>query len=245
MLGLDQDPEAIAFATSSLLPALSRTSDSFGAENPSLVLIRANFTHIDSAARDQHWAPVSGILFDLGVSSHHLDTPSRGFSFRTEGPLDMRMDPDLPHSAATLVNQLPESDLARLLADFGEIPTARPLARKITGARPVTTTTRLAGIAGKWSRQTFQALRIAVNDELGALASALPAARDLLEPGGRLVVISFHSLEDRLVKNLFSDWSSRGLGTILTARPVTPTSEEVKDNPRSKSAKLRAFQKLL
>ena len=236
VLGLDQDPTALATCATqeALQPALA---------SGSLLLARTNFIRLATIAKQHAWLPVDGILADLGLSSVQLDTPIRGFSFQTLGPLDMRMDPDLSITAATLVNDLPKKQLAGLLADFGEIPTAATLANQIIAARPITTTSALAAICGKWSRTVFQALRIAVNDELGSLSALLDQSLDLLAPLGRLVIISFHSLEDRAVKRHFSSWATAGLGEILTPKPVTADFAEVTANPRSKSAKLRAFMK--
>ena len=213
VLGIDQDPEAL-----SACPELE-----------GLIKVHSNFIHLTEVAEEYNWFPVSGILFDLGVSSHQIDTPQRGFSFQADGSLDMRMDPSLPITAATLVNRLSVNELSKIFKDFGEIPVSKTLAQKVIAARPLATTSQLAEIAGKWSRQAFQAIRIAVNDELGAIQSALPQAYDLLEPGGRLVVISFHSLEDCLVKNFFKSVA----GEILTPKPILG----------EKGAKLRAFSK--
>ncbi len=213
VLGLDQDPEA-----------LQACPDLVG-----LTKVQANFTHLAEIVAKYHWQPVLGILLDLGVSEHQISAPGRGFSFQAPGPLDMRMDPSLLNTAATLVNRLSVNQLTGLLRDFGEIPVAKPLATKIIAARPLTTTDQLANITGKWSRQAFQALRIAVNDELGALQTVLPQAQEILAPGGRLVVISFHSLEDRIVKHALINMPS------LTPKPVTG----------EKSAKLRAYVKTI
>ncbi len=212
VLGLDQDPEA-----------LTACPDLTG-----LTKVQSNFIHLAEVVKAYNWQPVMGILLDLGVSEHQINTPSRGFSFQTSGSLDMRMDPTLINTAATLINQLTVDQLAKILRDFGEIPAAKPLAAKIVSARPLTTTDQLANITGqKWSRQAFQALRIAINDELGALETVLPQVREILAPGGRLVIISFHSLEDRIVKRYFKDWQS------LTPKPITG----------EKSSKLRAYVK--
>lgn len=209
VLGLDQDPEALQAC-----PDLDH-----------LTKVLSNFTHLTEVANQHGFSPVSGVLIDLGVSQHQVATGSRGFSFQIDGPLDMRMDPSLPVTAATLVNQLSVDQLTGLFKDFGEIPVAKSLAEKIIAMRPFQTTLQLAKITGKWSQQAFQALRIAVNDELGALESVLPQAYDLLEPEGRLVVISFHSLEDRIVKHHFSK------------------NNLVKYLEGSKNAKLRAYVK--
>lgn len=247
VLGIDQDPEALAAAAALLssqfsLPALPL--DKF--VTPSLVLTQNNFFRMTEIVDHFSWRPVSGIILDLGVSSHQLDTPSRGFSYRFEAPLDMRMDPELTVTAADLVNTLSLPDLAWTLRLYGEVGSAKSLAAKIISARPIRTTSDLvrALVASPHQiRLVFQALRIAVNDELGALKSVLPQALELLEPAGRLVVISFHSLEDRLVKDQFNTWAKQNLVDILTPTPVRPGPDELHSNPRSKSAKLRAIYK--
>jgi len=211
VLGLDQDPEA-----------LQACPDLDG-----LTKVQANFIHLAEVVQTHNWQPVQGVLLDLGVSEHQINIPGRGFSFQLPGPLDMRMDPALPNTAGTLVNQLSANQLTSLFKDYGEIPVAKLLAAKIIAARPLTTTDQLASITGKWSRQAFQALRITVNDELGALAAVLPQAKEILAPEGRLVVISFHSLEDRLVKQTLKDMAT------LTPKPVIG----------EKGAKLRAYVK--
>lgn len=211
VLGLDQDPEAI-----------QACPDLVG-----LTKVQSNFIHLAEVAAAHHWQPASGILLDLGVSEHQISTPSRGFSFQESGPLDMRMDPSLPNTAATLVNQLSVNQLAGLFKNYGEIPVAKTLAAKVIAVRPLTTTNQLADISGKWSRQAFQALRIAVNDELGALEQVLSQAREILAPEGRLVIISFHSLEDRIVKHTLKNMQS------LTPKPIKG----------EKGAKLRAYVK--
>jgi len=227
VLGLDQDPDAISQNIS----------------NPNLVCELTNFTKLSEAVNKHHWQPLKGVLFDFGVSSHQLDTAIRGFSFQAEGPLDMRMGPSAQFTAETLVNQLSVDQLSNIFVDFGEIPAAKTLAAKIVSARPITTTIELAKIVGpKWTRQVFQSLRIAVNDELSAIREGLQQAADTLENGGRIVAISFHSLEDRIVKNFFKDLQVSGRGEILTPHPVIADDEEIKNNPRSKSAKLRCIK---
>ncbi len=229
VLGLDQDADAIAATP----------------DHPQLTKVKANFIHLAECAKEQGWIPASGVLFDLGIASHHIDDASRGFSFQREGPLDMRMDRDLPNTAATLVNSLSEKDLGRILFQFGELINANQLSRKIVAARPVITTCQLAKVVGNPDsvRRVFQALRIAVNDELGAITAALPQAFGVLRPGGRIVVISFHSLEDRIIKDQFNNWQNTGLGEVLTVSPVIASVAEVSRNSRSASAKLRAFKK--
>jgi 16S rRNA (cytosine1402-N4)-methyltransferase len=228
VLGLDQDPDAL-----SACPDLDR-----------LIKVRSNFTRLAETAGRYGWHQVAGVLFDLGVSSHQLATGRRGFSFQSEGPLDMRMDPESAVTAADLVNRLDAKDLARIFSDFGEVRGAQAVSRRLVGARPIRTTTDLAGLIPKVQvRQVFQALRIAVNGELDALAAALPQALSVTGPGGKILVISFHSLEDRIVKREFTAWEKQHLGRILTRHPIIPDAEEKAANPRSKSAKLRAFQK--
>lgn len=236
VLGLDQDAEAINYC---------QTTYSALIANKQLTCVQKNFLHLSDAVRQQQWPKLDGVLFDLGVSSHQFDIPERGFSFQKEGPLDMRMDQTLPNSAATLVNQLPGENLAQIIRNFGEEPQAKALAAAIVAGRPIKSTTQLASLIGnpERSRRIFQALRIAVNDELGALETALPQALSLLKPEGRLVVISFHSLEDRIVKNTFRDWSAAKKGVILTHHSIQPAAEEIAANSRAKSAKLRAFVK--
>lgn len=230
VLGLDQDPDAVKYCS----------------RFPQITCVKGNFIHLEEIAGSHQWKPVHGILFDLGVSWHQLATPGRGFSFQTSGPLDMRMDPELPNSAETLINQLSKNQLAEILTRFGEVSNAGKIAEKIVAHRPLTDTLSLAAILGSrdLSRKVFQALRIAVNDELTAITVALPQALSLLEKGGRIAVISFHSLEDRLVKDQFSDWSGQGLGKAVTPEAVTPSREEMLENPKSKSAKLRVFEKI-
>jgi 16S rRNA (cytosine1402-N4)-methyltransferase len=202
--------------------------------------------------------PVDGILFDLGVSSVQLDRPDRGFSYQADAPLDMRMNPDSERSAFRLVNWADANELARILKEYGEERWARRIAEFIVEARvrePIRTTGQLVDIVkaaipaayrrtgGHPARRTFQAIRIWVNQELEALDEGLDAAGRLLAPRGRLVVISFHSLEDRLVKQRFRRWQDEGRGAILTKKPVTADEAEQEANPRSRSAKLRAFER--
>jgi 16S rRNA (cytosine1402-N4)-methyltransferase len=230
VLGLDQDPDA-----------LSACPDS-----DQLVKVRSNFIHLAEVVKANNWQPIFGVLFDLGVSQHQIATPARGFSFQSEGPLDMRMDPVLPVTAGFLINNLPVKDLARLFRDFGEEPRAAFISEKIVAARPLNTSSELSRLLPNpdTRRRVFQALRIAVNDELGALTAVLPQSLDILTPGGRILVISFHSLEDTRVKNQFTAWAESGLGKIITEKPVVPDETEKAVNPRSKSAKLRVFEKL-
>ena len=249
LLGVDADSSALAIAAARLAR--------FG---PRLRLVQQNYRDIDAVLAQTHLPPPSGVLLDLGVSSMQLDHAARGFSFQADGPLDMRMDPTQGRpTAAQLVNALPERELADLIYRFGEERHSRRIARVVVErrarARFETTGDLARVVAGAvpgpgWrtgrgihpATRTFQALRIAVNDELAGLEEALPKAAAALAPGGRLAVISFHSLEDRIVKQFM-----RGAGNslrILTKKPLVPSSDEQRANPRSRSAKLRVAEKL-
>lgn len=235
------------------------------------VFVHGSFAEMAAILRAKGLGPADGILLDLGVSSEQLEKAERGFSVSMDGPLDMRMDRSAGMPAAHLVNSMSERDLIRVLREYGEERAARPLARAIVRERersPILTTARLArivsdvkgGVRGRIhpATQTFQALRIMVNDELKALETALPVSLDAMAPGGRLAVISFHSLEDRIVKNFFREhagrWESLPSGgrawvsrkpevRILTRKPIVPGEPEVRENPRSRSAKLRVAEK--
>ena len=237
LVGVDRDPSALALASERLAAFGERFRP-----------VRARFSEIGADVAD---GEVDGVLFDLGVSSMQLDRPDRGFSYREDGPLDMRMGQDGP-SAADLVNGLPQGELADLIFEFGQEPKSRRIASAIIRARsrsPIETTDQLAGIivgaVGRRpggphpARRTFQALRIAVNRELEELAASLPQAADLLAPGGRVVVIAYHSLEDRVAKQTFR--ADERLA-VLTKRPLRPSEDEVRANPRARSAKLRAAE---
>jgi len=239
LVGVDRDPEALALARERL--------SAFGDR---VRLVGARFSEVDE---DVVGAPADGVLFDLGVSSMQLDRPERGFGYRVDGPLDMRMGEGseaAAPSAADLVNGLPERDLADLIYRFGEEPRSRRIAAAIVRRRPIRTTDQLTGIivsaVGKRpggphpARRTFQALRIAVNRELEELTAALPPAAGLLGPGGRVVVISYHSLEDRIVKRAFRDDDRLD---ILTKKPLVASAAERAQNPRARSAKLRAAER--
>lgn len=246
VLGVDRDPEALAYAGERLAGEVS---------GGRLTLGRGNFREIDDLARASGFDSVAGVLYDLGTSSHQLTSRERGFSFGQVGKLDMRMDPDLAVTARDLVNGLGEKELMTLILKFGEDRLARRIARAIVRARkadPIETTDRLAEVVrgaypprSRYDRthpatRTFQALRIAVNDELNNLKISLPRAVSVLREGGRLVVISFHSLEDRIVKDL-SLRTGRLRLEVLTPRVVKPTAAEVAANPRARSGRLRAF----
>ncbi len=244
LLGIDRDGEALILAAERLAPFGLRVRLRQGRYEAMAELVSAE-------------DGFDGILFDLGASSLHLDSAARGFSFGREGPLDMRMDQSGGDTAADLVNRLPERELADLIFRWGEERWSRKIARAIVEARrqaPIRTTTTLADIVaraiprGAWPRhihpatRTFQALRIAVNEELTGLGPALEEAVDLLRPGGRIAAISFHSLEDRIVKQTWRQLAASERGRILTKRPVTPGEAEIAANPRARSAKLRAME---
>jgi 16S rRNA (cytosine1402-N4)-methyltransferase len=258
LLGLDRDPEAIA-----------RAQERLGRFGQRAILVQSSFRDLKAVAGKHHFFPADGVLLDLGVSSYQLASPERGFSFFKDGPLDMRFDPARGPTAAELVNDLPIEELAEILYRFGEEKQSRRIARAIAAARPLSTTGELAEViaqtvGGRRGRihpatKSFQALRIVVNDELGALEDVLPQAVELLRPGGRLAVISFHSLEDRLVKRYFRREAKdcvcppeqpvctcehQATLRIVTRRPVGPDEIEIAQNPRSRSARLRVAEKL-
>jgi 16S rRNA (cytosine1402-N4)-methyltransferase len=258
LLGIDADPAALAAARARLLGG--------GLPPMSFTLHHGRFGDLGAIARAHGFDAVDGILLDLGVSSHQLDTAERGFSFASDGPLDMRLDPTRGPTAADLVNTLPESALADIIFRYGEERGSRRVARLIAERRqqrPFTTTADLAAVVaravGRGGRdkihpatRTFQALRIAVNGELDQLEAALPQAVELLRPQGRLAVISFHSLEDRIVKQYFRAESGYGGSmnertprlAIVTKKPVEAGEAELAANPRARSAKLRVAERL-
>ncbi len=256
ILGIDCDPEAIKAAREHLsqaCPSARVSSGDLGGQCASWRLAQGNFSQLGGMAKRQGFDPVAGILFDLGVSSHQLENLERGFSFQSDAPLDMRMDPSLSVTAADLINGLNKGELNELFSQLAQEKHSRRLADALVSARrvkPVRTGRELADLAiktlgrkGKLHPATriFQALRIAVNDELNNLKKALPQAVELLKPEGRLVVISFHSGEDRIAKQFFKGEEKL---RVLTKKPVRPTEEEIKVNPRSRSAKLRAGEKI-
>jgi len=247
LIGFDRDPEALALAKQ----RLDAVALELGAQAPHITLIGEAFSTIA-----QHVAPVTldGLLADFGVSSLQFDEAHRGFSFSADGPLDMRQDTRQGLTAAQVVNEANEHELADLIYEYGEERRSRRIARAIVRGRPVTTTGQLARLvataapAMKADRihpatRTFQALRIYVNRELDEIRALLEAAPTLLKPSGRLVVISFHSLEDRIAKDSLREGAHKGIWEVLTKKPVTPDEDEIKHNPRSRSAKLRAAEK--
>ena len=267
LLGVDRDPRALARARERLLAAADR-----------IILRHGDFARLRAILLDVGWGDgADAVLLDLGVSSLQLDDPSRGFSFRAEGPLDMRMDPGEGRDAAEIVNTWPAQDLARAIARYGEEPRARAVASAIVRARPLRTTEELARAVAKVlgpgkprrgsgppgyrtnATRTFQAIRIAVNEELDRLERFLNDGWMVLRPGGRLAVLAYHSLEDRLVKEAFRRWGASCLCPpgivacvcgwkakvrVLTRRPLRPTSTETTRNPRARSARLRLVERV-
>ncbi|MCB0154451.1 MAG: 16S rRNA (cytosine(1402)-N(4))-methyltransferase RsmH [Anaerolineae bacterium] len=258
LVGFDQDQQALAISAGRLATFGDRVT-----------LYHANFDQLEQVAKQINIPPVDGILLDLGVSSMQLDQPERGFSFREDAPLDMRMNPAQGQSAADLVNHLPQDELANLIYQYGEERLSRRIARAIVQARPIERTQALAEVITKATpgqgrkqkihpaTRTFQALRIAVNDELGALERVLPQALRLLKPGGRLAIITFHSLEDRIVKQFFRREAQdcicppeqlictcghQAVIDLINKRPITATATEIDVNPRARSAKLRVVE---
>ncbi len=261
LLSIDQDPDAIVAAGERLK------------KYPQSIRVRGNFSQMEEIAQTQGIDSVDGVLLDIGVSSYQLDTPERGFSYHHDAPLDMRMSKDGP-SARDLVNHLGEEELADILFRYGEERSARRIARGIREARekaPIETTVQLAEIVkasvpaavrrgeGHPARKTFQALRIAVNGELDRLEEGLKAGFSLLKPGGRLAVITFHSLEDRIVKRQMQDWCQgcicpkdfpvcvcgrKPQGKLIYKKGLAPSEKEVAENPRARSARLRVIEKL-
>ncbi len=261
LYGTDQDGDAIEAATKRLEPYADKVS-----------IIRTNYRNAVGILREMGIGGVDGILLDLGVSSWQFDNGDRGFSYNTDAPLDMRMDTRKDLSAAVIVNEYPEEEIRRILRDYGEERFAPQIARGIARAREakrIETTFELNDIIresipakfranGHPSRQTFQALRIACNDELDVLEGSLEEMADFLNPGGRFCIITFHSLEDRIVKNAFKRFEDPCIcppgfpkcvcgrvskGKVITRKPIVPSEEEIKDNPRSRSAKLRVFER--
>lgn len=258
LLGLDRDPQALQIA--------GKLLEKYGDR---VELICGSYADLNSHLNNRNWQHVDGILLDLGLSSLQLDSPERGFSFRNAGPLDMRFDPNQPITAADIVNHYSRDDLANLIYEYGEEKFSRKIADAIIANRPLESTIDLAdiitGAIGRSTKkihpatQTFQALRIAVNKELNALEAFLPQALDLLKPGGRLAIIAFHSLEDRMVKQFFRKESRDCICPVeipqcvcghsarikeISRRPIRPEESEIDKNPRSRSAKLRIAEKI-
>jgi 16S rRNA (cytosine1402-N4)-methyltransferase len=257
LIGFDKDPAALGIARERLEGVVGRSSLVVGESQdqqrdwPTVELRHGSFADL---ANDQRSTTIDGILADLGVSSLQFSDAARGFSFQAEGPLDMRMNPQSEPTAEQVVNQFDERELADLIYEFGEERRSRRIARAIVRSRPILTTAQLAAVISAAARsmkherihpatRTFQALRIFVNRELDDLRKLVEAAPQLLKPGGRLVAISFHSLEDRIVKDAMREGAKQGQYKLLTKKPVTPGEEEIDRNPRARSAKLRAAEK--
>jgi 16S rRNA (cytosine1402-N4)-methyltransferase len=248
LICFDRDEQAMELAKA----RLAGLAQELGGEMPTVEFVGRPFSEIAEVISP---GTLDGLLADFGVSSMQLDEAHRGFSFRSDGPLDMRMDTRKGLTAEQVVNQADEEDLANLIYEFGEERRSRRIARAIVRARPLSTTAELARvitavappIKGEHlhpATKTFQALRIRVNDELGEIQTLLKSAGSLLKPGGRVVMISFHSLEDRLVKDSFRESARLGELEMLTKKPVTATEQEALRNPRSRSAKLRAAERI-
>jgi 16S rRNA (cytosine1402-N4)-methyltransferase len=261
VLGLDRDDEALSAARQRLARFETR-----------LLTRQASFAAAQEILADIHWQAVDGVILDLGISSHQIDVPERGFSFRARAPLDMRMDRRQVLDARKIVNSFDAAELEKIFREYGEEPQARRIAHAIVAERkirPVETTDVLAGLVERVkggrrrdhhpATQVFQALRIAVNEEIQQLERFLATAYELLRPGGRMAIIAFHSLEDRLVKNAFRKWSRACIcpprvlrcqcgwsrkAKLLTKKPIVPSADEVRANPRARSAKLRAAERL-
>ena len=253
LIGFDKDPEALERARARL--RVSGLNPESPEDWPVIELIHGSFASLADDPGPKIEGGVDGILADLGVSSLQFSDPARGFSFQAEGPLDMRMNPHSELTAEQVVNQFDERELADLIYEFGEERRSRRIARAIVRSRPIRTTAQLAAVVSAAARSmkherihpatlTFQALRIFVNRELDDLRQLLEAAPRMLKPGGRLVIISFHSLEDRIVKDAMRAGARQGQYQLLTKKPVTPGDEEIASNPRARSAKLRGVERV-
>ena len=262
LIGIDQDEDAIAASKKRLVPCKCR-----------IATVKSNFKDFDAVLDSLNIEQIDGIFFDLGVSSYQLDTPERGFSYMHDGPLDMRMDQRQTQTASDIVNGYEERELYRIIRDYGEDKFAKNIAKHIVAARqqsPIMTTGQLTQIiresipmkiqaaGGHPAKRTFQAIRIELNKELDVLRDSLDGMIDLLDDGGRLCIITFHSLEDRIVKTIFRKnenpctcppdfpvcvCGKKSKGRVITRKPILPSDEEMEENPRSKSAKLRIFEK--
>ena len=245
LIGFDRDPEALELAK----VRLAKICEELGSQEPQVTLIGEAFSTIAEHVKP---ASVDGLLADFGASSLHFDEARRGFSFQGEGPLDMRMDTRSGPTAEQVVNETGERELANLIYEYGEERRSRTVARAIVRGRPVTSTVQLARIVASAvppmkfihpATRTFQALRIFVNQELQEIRALFEAAPKLLKPSARLVVISFHSLEDRIAKDSIREGAQKRIWNVLTKKPVTATEEEINRNPRSRSAKLRSAER--
>ena len=248
ILGIDQDPKQIENCKLQIKNFKER-----------VILVCDNFVNLKEIVKKYDFKNVKGILFDLGLSSWHLEKSGRGFTFQKDEPIDMRYNKNSELTAEKILNEWPEKEIEKILKEYGQERFAKRISKKIIEEKkvsPIKTTFRLVKITREatpswyhhkkihFATRTFQALRIAVNDELGNLKKVFPQALEILERNGKLVVISFHSLEDRIVKNFFKENSKRGLLKIITKKPIRPSTEEIKSNPRSRSARLRSALKL-
>jgi len=247
LIAFDRDAQAMELAKAKL----ATLAEELGSEMPAVEFVARPFSEIAEVVKP---GTLDGLLADFGVSSLQLDEAHRGFSFRADGPLDMRMDARSELTAEQVVNEADEEELARIVYEYGEERRSRRIARAVVRARPIRTTAELAGVISAVApsmkgdkihpaTRSFQALRIHVNDELGEIQSLLKSAGSLLKPGGRVVLISFHSLEDRMVKDSFRERAKLGEFEILTKKPAIAAEEEQMRNPRARSAKLRAAEK--
>jgi 16S rRNA (cytosine1402-N4)-methyltransferase len=243
VMAFDMDPDAISFLTEKFR------------RNPLVKLEHANFSEVKRYADKNNYLPVAGIVYDLGISSYQLERSGRGFSFMKDEELDMRMDSSTGINAFEIINKWTKEELYELFSRMGEERFARPISDRIVrarGVKPIVTTKDLADIVAEEvtesrmvhpATKVFQAVRIAVNDEIGSLKKGLMDSFEILEEKGRMAVVSFHSLEDRIVKNYFKKVAHAGLGTIITKKPVVPDNDELRVNKRSRSAKLRVIEK--
>jgi 16S rRNA (cytosine1402-N4)-methyltransferase len=253
VLGIELDPEL-----HKRLKAAEIKNEKLKIKNR-LILVNDSYVNLEEIVRRENFKRISGIFFDLGMSSWHLEESGRGFSFQKNEPLDMRYNPRNPLTAARIVNYYSSQEIEKILRDYGEERFAKKIAKEIVTIRkikPIETTFQLVEIVKNatpsWyhhrrihpATRTFQAIRIAVNDELNNLEKVLPQVIEILNPGGRLVVISFHSLEDRIIKNFLKEKAKENILKILTEKPIKPSLGEIKINPASRSAKLRVCQKL-
>ena len=248
LIAFDRDAQAMELAKAKL----AALAEELGNEMPAVESVARPFSEIAEVVKP---GSLDGLLADFGVSSLQLDEAHRGFSFRAEGPLDMRMDARSELTAEQVVNEADEEELARIVYEYGEERRSRRIARAVVRARPIRTTAELAGVISAVApsmkgdkidpaTRTFQALRIHVNDELGEIQSLLKSAGSLMKPGGRVVLISFHSLEDRMVKRAFQQLEREKTFRILTKKVIQPGQDEIRDNPRSRSAKMRVAEKV-
>ena len=252
LIGFDKDTAALEIARKVVSRQSSVVGENQDPDWPTITLLHRSFAELAEGPR---LTTADGLLADIGASSLQFEDPARGFSFQADGPLDMRMNPQSGPTAEQVVNQMDEVTLANLIYEFGEERRSRRIARAIVRSRPISTTAQLAAVISAAARpmkherihpatRTFQSLRIFVNRELDDLKDLLQAAPQILKPGGRLVVISFHSLEDRIVKDSLREGVKQGHYKLLTKKPVTPGQEEIDRNPRARSAKLRAAEKI-